>query len=252
MVHSKNIKLFIIVFVVTLLPLSSVMAAPIQQNTAIQAPVPSGPVIGIVNLIEIQGDPTLDTTIVLVTLTTLDGIARTVQMTLKAATTLGLVITNPGGIIVPNETFYGLEISIDPTLIITEVDNKVAITISDFLGTLFATDAATIMGYHEQGMGFGVIAQAGFMAFALGGDGTMMDAILMAKQSGDFSTIILSDGTTVENWGQLRKAVLTEDKSLKNLGAIMSGRATETPKEHGKPEGENGKPDPKDKPDKKK
>jgi hypothetical protein len=54
--------------------------------------------------------------------------------------------------------------------------------------------------------------------------------ILQAKQSGDFSNILLSDGTVLTmpdgsvpgNWGQFKKALL-EKKN--NLGMIVSGHA---------------------------
>ena len=47
-----------------------------------------------------------------------------------------------------------------------------------------------------------------------------------AKQTKDYSGITLPDGSTPQNWGQFRKAVMSDrDKSKENLGAIMSGRA---------------------------
>lgn len=234
MIRKKIIALFVLIIVLTMLPLSSVMAAPLHQDPT---PQPSAvePIVGTIDQIVIQGDPASGTAIVVVTLTDADGVVQTVELTLDAATTLGLVITNPDGTVVVDEAMIGTEISIDPTLIIPVVDNKVANAIADFFATVFDTDAATIMGYHEDGMGFGVIAQAGFMAAALNGDGATMEAILDAKQNGTFSELELPNGTVVNNWGELRKAVLTNNKSLKNLGAIMSGRATDTPKEHGKP-----------------
>jgi hypothetical protein len=241
--RKKILTLFVLIIILTMLPLSSVLAAPSQQDPTPPPPESTEPIVGIVTAIEVQGDPALDNVIVVVTLTDTDGVVQTVELTLEAATSLGLVIVNPDGTVVANDALIGTEISIDPTLVIPEVTNKVANAIADFFATLFATDAATIMAYHEEGMGFGVIAQAGFMAYALEGDGTMMEAILLAKQSGDFSTLVLPDGMVVSNWGELRKAVLTNDKSLKNLGAIMSGRANDTPKDHGKPNSEKEKPD---------
>jgi len=235
MIRKKIITLFVLIIVLTMLPLSSVLAAPSQQDPTPPPPVATEPIVGTIDQIEIQGDPASNTAVVIVTLTGADGVAQTVELTLADATTLGLIITNPDGTIVVNDAMIGTEISIDPTLIIPVVDNKVANAIADFLATVFDTDAATIMGYHEDGMGFGVIAQAGFMAAALNGDGATMEAILDAKQNGTFSELELPNGTVVNNWGELRKAVLTNNKSLKNLGAIMSGRATDTPKEHGKP-----------------
>jgi hypothetical protein len=77
------------------------------------------------------------------------------------------------------------------------------------------------------------------MALALDGDSSVFSAILDAKKSGDYSAVVLPDGSTASNWGQLRKSVFTNDKNLKNLGAVMSGRVE---KENGKQnQNEHGK-----------
>ncbi len=241
--RKKLCTLFVLIVVLAMLPLSSVLAAPARQDPPPPPPEVTETIVGTITQIEIQGDPALGNATVIVTLTDTDGVVQTVELTLETASSLGLVITNPDGTVVINDTMIGTEISLDPSLIIPVVENKVANAIAEFFATLFATDAATIMAYHEEGMGFGVIAQAGFMAYALDGDGTTMEAILLAKQTGDFSSLVLPDGTVVTNWGELRKTVLTNDKSLKNLGAIMSGRVDDTPKEHGKPLNGKERPD---------
>jgi hypothetical protein len=87
-------------------------------------------------------------------------------------------------------------------------------------------DYETVMDYHDDGVGFGVIAQALWITNALDGDSETFAAILEAKQNNDYSAITLPDGSTPQNWGQFRKAVMHDrDKSKENLGAIMSGRA---------------------------
>jgi len=103
--------------------------------------------------------------------------------------------------------------------------HPVASALAEFFAEKLGLDYDTIMGYHEDGMGFGVIAQACWMSYALEGDAELLGDILEAKKSGDFSTITLPDGGTAKNWGQFKKAVLGSDKAKKNLGAIMSGRA---------------------------
>ena len=101
----------------------------------------------------------------------------------------------------------------------------VGAALSEFFCAALGVDYATIQSLHSDGFGYGEIAQASFMAEALGG-GVTPQAILDAKRSGDYSKLGLPTGTTVENWGQLMKLVLAgETKSLTNLGAIMSGRA---------------------------
>jgi hypothetical protein len=103
--------------------------------------------------------------------------------------------------------------------------HPVASALAEFFNDLLNLPEGTIMEYHEGGIGFGVIAQACWMSYALEGDATLLGDILEAKKSHDFSTIKLPDGETPTNWGQFRKAVLGSKKAEKNLGAIMSGRA---------------------------
>ena len=82
------------------------------------------------------------------------------------------------------------------------------------------------MEYHDDGTGFGVIAQALWMTNALEGGSETFSAILDAKKNKDFSGITLPDGSTPQNWGQFRKAVMKDrEKAKENLGAIMSGHA---------------------------
>jgi hypothetical protein len=246
----KLYSLFIIVIVLTIMPISSVMAAPSHQEPT-PPPDEVQPITGTITAIEIQGDPAAATASVLLTLQGEDGTVQTVTLTLEVALSLGLVTTLPDGSYTVNESMIGTAITIDPSQVIVEVEGKVPNAIAEFFASLFSTDASTIMAYHENGMGYGVIVQAGFMAYAMGGDGSTMDAILLAKQSGDFSTILLPDGSFAKNWGDLRKAVLTNGKSLTNLGAIMSGHATENvDKDHGQSDKDN--PAGKEKPNKNK
>jgi hypothetical protein len=97
--------------------------------------------------------------------------------------------------------------------------------LAEFFADTLGLNYNKIMDYHEEGMGFGVIAQACWMSVMLDGEVTASD-ILAAKKSGNFSSIEI-DGETPKNWGQFKKAVLSSDKAHKNLGAIMSGRKGE-------------------------
>ena len=64
------------------------------------------------------------------------------------------------------------------------------------------------------------------MTNALDGGTDMFNAIMEAKHNHDYSAVELPDGSEPQNWGQFRKAVMSDrDKSKENLGAIMSGRA---------------------------
>jgi hypothetical protein len=104
--------------------------------------------------------------------------------------------------------------------------HPVASALAEFFADTLGLDYDEIMDYHEDGMGFGIIAQACWMSYALEGDATLFGDILTAKKSGDFSSITLPDvEETPTNWGQFKKAILGNDKAQKNLGAIMSSRA---------------------------
>jgi hypothetical protein len=104
-------------------------------------------------------------------------------------------------------------------------------------------EPGVVQGYHEDGYGFGVIAQAMWMSKSLG-EGDMADSglILEAKKTGDYSAFVLPDGSTPTNRGQFKKAVMGKDK--KNLGFIVSGHANdeETQTQHNTGHGnDNGK-----------
>ena len=106
-------------------------------------------------------------------------------------------------------------------------EHPVASALAEYFADTLGLDYDTIMGRHEEGFGFGVIAQACWMSYALEGDADLWGDILDAKKSHDFSDIDLSslgvEGENPTNWGQFKKAVLGSEKH-KNLGAIMSGR----------------------------
>jgi hypothetical protein len=211
---------------------ASVWAAPNGQLI-------TGDVQDIEIVTEVDPDTGETTTTVLVTLIVDEttGETQTVRLSLEAAIGLGLVQTDENGDPVldedgnpiPNDAMIGQPVEIDPSDVIEEDGEEglhpVAWALAWFFRDTLGLDYATVMDYHEDGMGFGVIAKACWMSIALEGDATLLGDILAAKKSGDFSSITLPDGETPRNWGQFKKAVLTSDKAKKNLGAIMSGRA---------------------------
>ena len=90
-------------------------------------------------------------------------------------------------------------------------------------------DASVIDGYHDEGFGFGVIAQSLWISQNLGGDASLTEDILLAKQNKDFETFFenhpeyLAEGESIPtNWGQFKKA-LSGKKN--NLGVVVSGHA---------------------------
>jgi hypothetical protein len=134
-------------------------------------------------------------------------------------------------------------------------EHPVASALAEYFADKLGLDYDTIMGYHEDGMGFGVIAQACWISFLVNNDDGLLDQIIQAKKGEiEFSSITLPDGTTAKNWGQFKRAALGNEKAKKNLGAIMSGRANQEQEQEqeeemsatglsGKGKDKGGKPD---------
>ena len=206
----------------------SVGAAPITQD---EPPI-TGTIIQ--DGISLETDIDTDTTTVLVIFINDMGDTQTVRLSLEDARALGLVADDGTGGFIVDETKYDTTIEIDPATIIPdelddtteEAQHPVGGALSNFFSDLLGVDYETIMEIHDNGTGFGVIAQALWMTNALDGDSDTFTAIIEAKQTKDFSGITLPDGSEPTNWGQFRKAVMSDrEKSKENLGTIMSGRA---------------------------
>lgn len=190
------------------------------------------PITGLVQSVVLETDPETSVITVVVTLVDELGVIQVVRISLDTATELGLVDLEQAVIEIPEA---GIEVTIEATDIIDETtdddgedgsQHPVASALSDFFSTLLGVDYDTVMTYHEDGIGFGVIAQALWMTKSLEGDTAMLQDILDAKKSGDYSAIVLPDGSTPANWGQFRQAVLKDkEKAKNNLGVIKSGKA---------------------------
>src|SRR5574341_1646530 len=203
------------------LPVASVYAAPATQTAA----------AGTCTIQDISISTSTGALVVTVTCT--DG--SKVNFNEADALKLGLIIQNADGSVSVNGAMVGQTIDTgasDPCA--ASADMGTGDTSQHPVGAALAgffcekMDDATyddIMGYHEDGFGFGVIAQALWFASDLGVD---PGAILEAKKSGDYSTIKLPDGSTptATNWGQFRKEVLalSVENVKHNLGEIMSGK----------------------------
>lgn len=186
------------------------------------------PITGAVQSVVLETDATTGETIVVVTiLDETTGTLQTVKLSLETAETLGLVTTDPTtSESKVTENTVGTTVEIDPTTILieenTEEDRRpVGSRLSDFFSGLLGVDYDTIMTFHEDGVGFGVIAQALWLTNNLDGDTATFETLLEAKQSGDYSAVTLADGTTPDNWGDIVKSLKKGD----NLGSVMSGKA---------------------------
>jgi hypothetical protein len=232
----------LMVLILIVLSGASVWAAPNGQDL----------ISGIVDTIVIvdggvdpdTGDPIF---IVRVTLVDESGVfLQEVDLYLDAAARLGLVevddegkpVLDPDtGYPIPDETKYETEVNINPeTDVIPEEDgvatqHPVALALAEFIAEKLGPDDfyEDIMDLHEQGFGFGLIAQAWWMSWAVDETADHLDPILQAKKGHTLDVLWtdITGGSPEEaptNWGQFRKDVLGSKKAERNLGEIMSGR----------------------------
>ncbi len=203
-------------------------------------------ITGTVQTVVIESNETTGETVVVVTLLDEAGTSQTLQINLETAKALELVVTDPAtGETKTSEGAVGATVEIDPATVIPEEtaeeeQHPVGSALSDFFSDLTGISYETVMSYHDDGMGFGVIAQALWLSNGMGGGEEMFTALLDAKQSGDFSGITLADGSTPDNWGD----VVTSLKKGESLGSVKSGKAVNAEneeveqagieKEHGK------------------
>lgn len=214
----------------TLSALFLTFALIVMVTGTVFAQDPAPTLTGMVQSVVLETDPVTNVVTAVVTLVDESDETQVVRIGLETATQLGLVDLAQAVIEIPEG---GLKVTIDLSDIIdetvgeTEEDlHPVASALSDFFSALLGVDYDTVMSYHEDGIGFGVIAQALWMTKSLEGDTAMLQLILDAKKSGDYSAVVLPDGSTPTNWGQFRQAVLKDkEKAKDNLGAIKSGKA---------------------------
>ena len=216
----KKAKLYISLLIVSLLVLTQVLgvsAAAAHDNP--------DTILGTIQEITLETDLSTGVTTVLITLRDEYEDVLTIRISEQTAYDIGLLDYDVDGnpfIVEPlPET-----IEIDPATILPDEDDAqhpIGSAIATFFSDVPGVEYSTVMEAYENGTGFGVIAQALWLTRKLGGDAYAFMTIIEAKKTGDFSSIILSDGTTPLNWGQFKKLVLTEDKKG-NLGIVISGK----------------------------
>jgi len=226
MLKTKFITSLVLAFAILALPVGAVFASPLTQDGFI-----SGTVMGLA----CETDTATGITTFLITVEGADSLSQKVRVDQITAEGLGLVTIdengNPDCTEVALAEAIGLEVEIDPASVIPEEQapqHPVGGALATFFSDIIDYDA--IMTAHEDGVGFGVIAQALWLTQKLEGDSeTTFREILLAKETGDFSYFasVNEDGTTTtpKNWGQFRKAVMDGEKG--NLGIIMSNKDNE-------------------------
>ena len=229
MFGTKSISILILVVTLLFAQVGSVLAAPSSQETT--------PITGTIESVVPETDANGVTTF-LVTLTDDQGGTQTVRISLETALALELVQTDPGtgeplldpvtGEPLVVEGLAGQPIEIDPATVIpdeTTGEEEPVHPIAAILAAFFDEDPGVVNDYHQDGFGFGVIAQALWMSQNLNEDASLAELILDAKRSGDYSELesYLPEGTAVPtNWGQFKKLV---QEKKNNLGVIVSGQA---------------------------
>ncbi|MBK7455616.1 MAG: hypothetical protein IPJ46_18395 [Anaerolineales bacterium] len=209
-------KLFTITFLVFALLVMTAGSVFAQESTTIT---------GTVQSILLVTDPATGNTTLEVTYTDSTNTTQTVTIDLQTAEYLGLVAIDP----ITTKTTIAVDaigkiIQITPPPAIEEIkedQHPVSSALSDFFSKLLGVDYETITTTYEDGVGFGVIAQALWMTNSIDGGSEEFQALIEAKQSGDYSLITLADGSTPANWGDVIKSLKKGD----NLGSIMSGKA---------------------------
>lgn len=221
-------KLLTSTFLALALLTMSVMPAFAQDTTTIT---------GTVQSVELGTDAS-GATVVTVTLLDDQGATQTLTLSLETATSLGLVVTDADGVTTVSPDAVDSSITVDTADVIAEdekAQHPVGSALSDFFSSLLGVNYDTLMAYHNDGVGFGVIAQALWLTNSVDGNTDTFTALLDAKMSGDYSGITLADGSTPRNWGDVVKSLKKGD----NLGKVMSGKETAS---NGQNNG-NGKPD---------
>jgi hypothetical protein len=223
MFNTKLLSGILVILAVLFAQVGNAAAAPAAQDTTSMT--------GTIETITTETDANGITT-VLVTLEDEQGIQQTVRLSLETAASLGLV--NAATLEV-NAGQIGQVVIIDPTSVLPEEETaeEDIHPIAAILANFFGEEPEVIDGYHEDGFGFGVIAQALWMSRNLTstdeqiGDGSLAEDILQAKQDKDYEAFFEAhpeylenfDDTLPTNWGQFKK-VLREKKN--NLGVIVS------------------------------
>ena len=215
MSRMKPLLGIILTIILSMAQVGGALAAPAIQETS--------PISGTVQSITVETDPNTGVITVIVELGDSNQLVQTVRISQETAVALRLIDINADGNPVPIKRPLGKTIEIDPTTVIPdqgENQHPVGSALATFFSDIEGIDYETIMSAHENGVGFGVIAQALWLTGELGGDAQLFQDLLYAKQHNDYSAFsdFTEDGTTPKSWGQLRKALLSQ----KGLGVVMS------------------------------
>lgn len=204
-------------FLVSLILVTAVLVG--QVSTVFAA---ADPITGTVQSITLETN--VNTAVTTVRITLLDnGASQKVRVNIDSAIALGLVILGGDGNPVINEAILGQQLEVKSSTVISEEplhQHPVGDALATFFSDIIDLNYETIMTVHDEGIGFGVIAQALWLTKKLDGNAELFLAIITAKKTKDFSAFVLEDGTSPENWGQFKKAVMDDKKD--KPGIVMA------------------------------
>lgn len=256
MFKTKTLTGILLVLAVLFMQVGTVFAAPATQETSISGKI--------VDVQPSTADAEGVTTYLVTVQDEVTGETQTVRVSQDTAAALGLLEKDPvtGELVLDpmtgeptvDESQFGESVTIasDQVILDEEPDEEPFNPVAGFLATYFGVTNATINQYHEDGYGFGVIAQALWISKNLTdsetgeADAELAGCILDAKKGivsyGDCG-IDFGDDPVPTNWGQFKKAL--QDKK-NNLGVIVSGHGNNpddetVQQEHGK--GQDNKKD---------
>jgi hypothetical protein len=178
---------------------------------------------GTVQSITLETDSITGITTVSVTIMDSDEVFQTAHVSEKIAKYLGLVVFDDDGKLTINNSALGQQIEISPDMILPDKDEDrqpVGNALATFFSDIADLDYDTIMLAHSDGIGFGVITQALWLTTKLEGNAAVFQALLLARETGNYENFTFKDGTTPKNWAELRKG-LFDGKKVENLGSVM-------------------------------
>ena len=208
MKNTKFLVSFILVIVILAGRVTDVFAASVFIKGAVES---------------ITLETNVDTAVTTVLITLLEnGATQTVRVNIDSAIAVGLVMLGADGNPVINEAILGQQVEIDSSTVIEEElhQHPVGDALATFFSDIVDLDYKTIMAVHDEGTGFGVIAQALWLTKKMNGNTELFLAIIDAQKTKDFSAFVLGDGTSPTDWKQFKQAVMEGKKG--KLGVVMS------------------------------
>jgi hypothetical protein len=221
-VHKTNffISLILAISMLIFQPGGVFSASALQASPAFE---------GTIQSITLETDSTTGMTIVTVTVMDRAEFFRTVRIGEKTAKDLGLVMFDGDGKLIINDSALGQQIEINPDMVLPDKDedrHPVGNALATYFSYIPGLDYNTIMLAHDDGVRFRVIARALWLTTKLKGNVNVFQALLLARETGDFRDFTFENGTIPRSWAELRKGI-NDGQKLENLDNLLLNRNSE-------------------------